>query len=664
MKTTKRIVLCLFLLLACLTSAHAKQPQGALWAASDGLGRISLFWIPKDLVWPAGGWRLESVIEGKRRVLAEKIIPGGDAAAMALLSETEAAAIGTLGLDLTSGALNEEERKQTITVMGLSAAINPAFGLAIGLRYEDTDPQGGMRTYRLTALNSKGKPLSVLTSAAVDPAAATALPEAPPSFSVTPNETGVALSWQNPQQNRLVPVLAFVLEREDASGGKILLTEQPLLITRSDVKDQNGRYVDPAPPKESEATYRIFSIDMFGRRSHPRTVTQFIPDLSALNPPALLDAEAGENQVALSWKANPSPFTSGYVIERSLLRKGPFLPLTPDGLDADQTQWEDKQLQGGTSYFYRVRSMDPRGKLGPPTLVKTAVPQNRQAPPRPENLNAEVGRTRVRLTWDGVKFPVAGYLVERKAQDAERWALLTATVVPEPRFDDSIGLHTQGEFHYRVTAVAFDNQQSKPSREVKAVLLDTVSPNPPRITAIDGRDGKVTLTFTGSPPVEDIDTFLVVRSVSEKDPGLVLGDPVPAKRNRFEDTFVTVGQTYWYRIVAVDQSGNRSDPSWARQVTVSNPPIPAPGRPTLVVEQEPLRHVRISFKTPPEELEVIVQRYEEGNVWRPLTGGIRNATDAVDLNPPQLPTVRYRLIFRAANGAIGDPSPDAEATFE
>ena len=79
-----------------------------------------------------------------------------------------------------------------------------------------------------------------------------------------------------------------------------------------------------------------------------------------------------------------------------------------------------------------------------------------------------MGRTRVHLTWDGVKFPVAGYLVERKAEDAERWALLTATVVPEPRFDDPIGLHTQGEFHYRVTAVAFDNQQSKPSREVKS----------------------------------------------------------------------------------------------------------------------------------------------------------------------------------------------------
>jgi chitodextrinase len=660
----KRLILSLFLLLVGLAAAHASQPQGALWAASDGQGTISLFWIPKDLVWPAGGWRLEKVIDKKRHMLAEKITPGGNPDAMARLAASEATAIRNFTDDLKSAANPEEDRKRSITIMGLSAAINPDFGRALGLRYEDADPQGGVRTYRLTALNSKGKPLSVLTSAAVDPAVATALPEAPPSFSANPNETSVALSWLNPQPNRLVPVLAFVLEREDATGGKILLTEQPVLITRSDVKDQNGRYVDSAPPKESETTYRIFSIDMFGRRSLPRTLTQFIPDLSALNPPALFAAEAGENQVALSWEANPSPFTSGYVIERSLLRKGPFLPLTPDGLDADQTQWEDKQLQGGTSYFYRVRSMDPRGNLGPPTLVKTAAPKNRQAPPKPENLNAEVGRTRVRLTWDGVKFPVAGYLVERKAKDAERWALLTSTVVPGPHFDDPVGLHTQGEFHYRVTAVAFDNQQSKPSREVKAVLMDTVSPNPPRITDIDGRDGKVSLRFAGSPPEEDIDTFLVVRSVSENDPGLVLGDPVPAKKNCFEDTFVAVGQTYWYRIVAVDQNGNRSDPSWARQVTVGNPAIPAPDRPSLAVEQEPLRHVRISFKTPPEELEVIVQRYEKGNVWRPLTGGIRNATDAVDLNPPQLPTVRYRLIYRAANGALGDPSPDAEATFE
>jgi len=662
-----RILVLLLLLLplpAGLHTALADQPRGALWAVSDGQGTASLFWIPKDLVWPEGGWRLESIARGKSRVLADKIGPGWDPAAMERLRPEDRAAIDAFRSELQSGAIPKEDREIAVTVMGLSAATNADFGLAVGLRYQDFDAQGGERTYRLIALSNKGKQQATLQSAPVDPMIATPLPEAPSAFMAVPVEAGVELSWDNPTPDPRVPVYAFALEREDTAGGNILLTDQPLLMTEDGSGPPLARFLDQAPPKESKATYRLFSLDLFGRRSKPGSTTLFIPDLSALTPPPEFAATPGENEVALAWEANPSPYTRGYVIERALLRGGPFMAATPEGLEADRTQWEDIQVVGGTSYFYRIRSMDPRGNLGPPSLVRMATPLNRQAPPKPENLNAAVGRTRVRLTWDAVRFPVAGYLVERKAADAERWGLLTPTVVPEPLYDDQIGLHTQGAFRYRVTAVAFDNQQSKSSREVEAVLLDTVSPNPPRITGVDGRDGKVVLTFEATPPQEDVASFLVVRSVTEEDPGLVIGDPIPAGEGRFEDTFVTVGEKYWYRLVAVDASGNRSDPSWARRVTVQNPPVPSPSKPSLTVEQTPLRHVRIAFKTPPEGLEVIVQRRGADGVWRPLTGGIRNATDAADLNPPPEPRVYYRLVYRAANGAIGAPSPEGEAHLE
>jgi hypothetical protein len=660
-----RLVLSVFfLLLAGFSVAGAAQSTGALWAVSDGQGTVSLFWIPKDLVWPAGGWRLERVAGGKSQVLAKKIGPGLDRAAMDRLSPADRTAIGKFGSELKSGAIPREDRELASTVMGINAAFDPDFGLALGLRFQDSDPQGGKCSYRLTALNGRGKAQSELVSAAVDPGAATPLPEAAQSLIAASTEAGVELTWDNPKQNRVVPVFAFLVEREDAAGGKVLLTGKPLLIAEAGEGDLDGRFMDLAPPKESEATYRIFSIDFFGRRSRPRSASLFIADVSALAPPGGFTATAGKNRVDLSWELNPSPYTSGYVIERSLLRGGPYVPLTPDGLDADRTEWEDRNLSGGTAYFYRIRSMDPRGELGPASLTATAVPQNSQAPPAPANLRAEVGRTRVRLTWDAVAFPVAGYQVERLAKDARRWILLTSRPVPEPRFDDHVGLHTQGEFRYRVSAVAFDDQQSRPSREVRAILLDTVSPNPPRITAIDGSDGKVVVSFKASAPEEDVHSFLVVRSVAEDDPGLVIGDPLPASKSRFEDTFVAVGQKYWYRLVALDKSGNRSDLSWARPVTVLNPPVPAPTKPSLEIEREPLRHVRIAFKAPPEGLEVIIQRFEEGKGWRPLIGGIRNATEAADLNPPLQPKVLYRLIYRAANGVAGKPSPEAEATLE
>lgn len=664
MRITRLLLCVLFLLLAGFSTAGAAQPRGALWAVSDGQGTVSLFWIPKDLAWPAGGWRLERISGGKSRVLAKKIGPGLDQAAMERLDPTDRASIGTLGSELKSGAIPRDDRELAITVMGINAAFDRDFGLALGLRFQDSDPQGGKRSYRLTALNGQGKAQSELVSATVDPGAATPLPEAPQSLVAVSAEAGVELTWDNPKQNMIVPVFAFLVEREDATGGRVLLTDKPLLIANAGSGEPNGQFTDLAPPKESKATYRVFSIDLFGRRSRPKAAALFIADVSALAPPGGFTAAAGKNQVGLAWEPNRSPYTSGYVVERSLLRSGPFLPLTPDGLDADRTSWEDKNLSGGTAYFYRIRAMDPRGELGPPSLVATAVPENRQAPPIPGNLRAEVGRTRVRLTWDAVKFPVAGYQVERLAKDAGRWTLQTSRPVPEPLFDDHVGLHTQGEFSYRVSAVAFDNQQSRPSREIKAVLLDTVSPNPPRITAIEGSDGKVVVSFKPSPPEEDVHSFLVVRSVAEDDPGLVIGDPLPASTSRFEDTFVTVGQKYWYQLVAVDKSGNRSDPGWGRSVTVGNPPVPAPAKPALHIEQEPLRHVRLVFKTPPEGLEVIIQRFEKGKGWRPLTGGIRNATEAADLNPPAQPKVLYRLVYRAANGAVGRPSPEAEAKFE
>lgn len=660
-----RTIFCVFFLLLAGTSiAGTTQTRGALWTVSDGQGTVSLFWIPRDLVWPAGGWRLERVVGGKSRVLAKKIGPGLDRSAMERLAPKEQDAIAGFASEMKSGAMSQEDRELAITVMGIHAASDAGFGRALGLRFRDSDPQGGKRSYRLTALSSKGKALSTLASATVDPGAATPLPESPPSLDAIATEAGVELTWDNPPQNRRVPVFAFQVEREDAAGGKVVLTDKPLLIAGGEDGGPDDRFTDLAPPKESKATYRIFSIDFFGRRSRPRSTSLFVADVSALTPPGGFAAMAGENRVVLSWEPNPSPYTGGYVVERSQLRGGPYIPLTPEGVGADRRGWEDKNLAGGTAYFYRIRSVDPRGEPGPPSLIATAVPRNGQAPPVPANLRADVGRTRVRLTWDAVAFPVAGYMVERLARDARRWILLTPRPVPDALYDDHVGLHTQGEFRYRVSAVAYDNQQSRPSREVKAVLLDTVSPNPPRITAIDGSNGRVAVSFRASPPEEDVHFFLVVRSVAEDDPGLVIGDPLPASKSRFVDTFVTVGQKYWYRLVAVDKSGNRSDPSWARPVTVLNPPVPVPAKPSIKVELKPLRHVRIAFKIPPEGLEVIVQRLEEGKGWRPLTGGISNATEAADLNPPAQPEVKYRLVYRAANGVAGKPSPEAEATFE
>jgi hypothetical protein len=44
---------------------------------------------------------------------------------------------------------------------------------------------------------------------------------------------------------------------------------------------------------------------------------------------------------------------------------------------------------------------------------------------------------------------------------------------------------------------------------------------------------------------------------------VVIGDPLPASARQFTDLYVSPGQNYWYRLVAVDKNGNHSDPTSA-----------------------------------------------------------------------------------------------------
>ena len=70
----------------------AQEAPGALFAASDGKGHISLLWFPPPSKWPAGGWRLS---DSTGQVLVPQINMG-DAAALQSLSVEDADAIRKL----------------------------------------------------------------------------------------------------------------------------------------------------------------------------------------------------------------------------------------------------------------------------------------------------------------------------------------------------------------------------------------------------------------------------------------------------------------------------------------------------------------------------------------------------------------------------------------
>jgi hypothetical protein len=641
-------------------AAHAAgSAAGVVWVAATEKGAVDVFWLPTGVRWPAGGWRLERLIGDKGTVVAPALKPTGDTGALSALGDQEVNAIRMFADQLGKGALSGDQLQAAEIVVGLSAATNLDFGRALGVRYTDAQPGSAPCRYRVTGLDGSGKALGSFTSREIDPTSATPPPPPPSALEASISRDGVGLTWGDAPRDTDPPVVGYTIERLDANGKVALRTPHPVVVGAKRVAGK-PLYLDRYAPGEAEVTYRVQSVNAFAQVSQWIDLKYFVKDLAALDPPKDLRAVGGINSAKLLWSPATNPHTEGFVVSRSTLQGGPYTVITAQALPATIGSYSDMNLRGGAPYFYRIQAIGPRDEIGPPSDPAMALPTNASPPPQVTGVKVDVGTTRMQLRWDPVPFQVAGYFVQRQAPGAGDWVTLNSRVTPETRFDDYVGPSPGGTLRYRVVAVAFDNQVSPPSAVVEATLPDTVPPNPPRITSADGSGGKVELTFVAAPPAADTAQIVVVRASSPTDPGIVVGDPLPGSASSFEDALATPGQSVFYRLVAVDAAGNRSEPSRAVAVRVGSPDLPQPEAPAVKLVSEPFPRVVITCAAPPPGLSVVVQRQGEGEAGWFFVAGPTTATEVSDVHPPLKGKIAYRIVYQAANGVQGPPSPPTE----
>jgi hypothetical protein len=276
-----RWVLSVWLLAAVALPCVAANPN-PIAVASDGQGHVDLFWLPVAKHWPQGGWRLERVAGGKTTVVVDHLFPGQNAAAVARLPKKEADGLREFASKLRKGRLTEKEQLAAHIILGAKAAVDVNYGNALGLRYRDAGAGRGTVRYRLLELDGRGKPIHTLTSRTVDGGKATPLPPPPKGLKADSGDH-VALFWAKPTRDLKVPTVAWHVARV-ADGQRQTLTGAPLLLASNrDVK--LPAFTDADPPVETEVTYKVSAIDLFGRRGRPAEVKIFHGDPGALTPP-------------------------------------------------------------------------------------------------------------------------------------------------------------------------------------------------------------------------------------------------------------------------------------------------------------------------------------------------------------------------------------------
>jgi hypothetical protein len=656
MTASKKIAwLVLGVLLTAEGGAQAQEANGAMFAASDGKGQISLLWFPPATQWPAGGWKLT---DSTGQTLAAKIAMA-DEMALGALSVEDADAIRRLPPVLATND-GSKKRQQLFNIVGLRALTDPTYAKALGIAWTLTGVAAGRRTYTVQGLNAGGSATSVqLTSPAVDASVATPLAPAPDGVQSKSDERGVLLMWAPPAENRQLPAIAYVVERDGGGQTGAAVTARPIVPgVQWDAKIP--LLLDTNAPANEMLTYRLYSVDAFGRRSPPATIKMFFPDYHALEPPQPVTATGDAGKVTVNWPAAQKPNLAGYLVERAFLADGPYEALQTQALPPGTAQYEDDTVRGGTTYYYRVRAVNSRGDLGTPSSAAEAQAKNAAAIPKVDGLAADTGETRVRLMWKAVDFPVAGYFVERRvlgaAGNAEQWARLNASVTPEPLYDDALGMTSGVTMEYRVSAVGFDSAMGAPSNAVQVTVADKSIPDPPMITASSGAGGKVQLSFVPAAPAGRTAQLLVLRSGSETDQGVVIGDPLAGSTRAFTDLYVSAGENYYYRLVAVGANGNRSDPTRPVAIHVGSPEMSAPAAPTASYTTDPFPHFVLQFAMPPSGLSVIVERQDgQTDNWIRIAGPMM-ATSAVDSKIPASGPATYRISYVSADGKVGPAS--------
>jgi hypothetical protein len=185
-------------------------------------------------------------------------------------------------------------------------------------------------------------------------------------------------------------------------------------------------------------------------------------------------------------------------------------------------------------------------------------------PPAPRGLQAEGEADGVRVKWEAPAGggAVAGFHLYRRESTSKVYGTPLATLTTEREYLDR-GAPLGSRLIYTVTTVAAREPvvvESGVEAEIEVVHRDRYPPPSPRGMVALGEEGRVRLLWD---PVTapDLAGYVVYR----RDPGSEdfrrIAGPVTA--TEFGESDLAAGETYLYRVTAVDRAGNESEPSGA-----------------------------------------------------------------------------------------------------
>jgi fibronectin type 3 domain-containing protein len=201
----------------------------------------------------------------------------------------------------------------------------------------------------------------------------------------------------------------------------------------------------------------------------------------------------------------------------------------------------DTGLDAGATYYYKVTAVDAAGETDPSNAASGTI-----RPIAPTGVSAAtISASSISITWTAVSGAVS-YNVYRSVSLDGTYEKANNSVIVSNSFLDT-GLNAATTYYYKVTAVNAGGESVQSN-----TVFTITSPNAPTELSAEAKNTKIiNITWANVSGAASYNVFrsLTVDGIYEKVNTSTIGE------NKYTDTNLSKGTTYYYKVTAVNAGG-------------------------------------------------------------------------------------------------------------
>jgi len=268
----------------------------------------------------------------------------------------------------------------------------------------------------------------------------------------------IPLTWNAVVEPEVKGYIIYRSEKETGPFKEIETIEDKNTIKYTDSGESGGWGNNDDNLKDyTRYYYKIHSVNVVDVHSLDSPVISAITKPVPVPVAGLQAGQLEPRKVTLEWQLNPEPDIKTYEIFRSEKSPSDFNKI--EEISGAKPQYVDKELDDGSTYFYKIRAVDKDGLIGKFSRVVSS--KTKPVPRKPEGLKAEVQGTQVFLTWLPNPEPdIKKYVVF----NAGFWSKDKIGETAETRL--SINAHKGDSYRIKIIAIDSTDLESEASEEV------------------------------------------------------------------------------------------------------------------------------------------------------------------------------------------------------